>query len=450
VDKISDLRDSFTGDRQDGISDYCRDLFACFARSDQRRWGEVYLRGLMDAPGRRTPANITEKVLGRRAVQPIQQFVNQSTWEPDRVRRYLAERVSDLAAPQAWAVDEVVFPKNGTRSAGVGRQFVGSAGRVVNCQLALATSLVTKEHSLPVNWHLMLPRHWDADEELRGQAHMPEQERFRPRWSYVLESLDEIVGWDVPPAPVLADWSHEPEIETLLMGLEDRNFGYLVEVAAGTLLPVRQLPGRAPGQRNPAGEIAQVLAGRGDRVLLSWQDSPSANRSRYSQFMVAPLGIGPVGAIGRTAAQQLRPRRPRALRQLVVEWPFGRRQPRTYWLTNLPADRLPEAVALAELRHRAAAGHERLRQDFGLNDFEGRSFRGWHHHVTLASAAMGFHTLRELAETDLDEHRLDAELDADLEELESEAELGAELDADLEELETEAELAADLAELDLG
>ncbi|MDH6116722.1 IS701 family transposase [Kitasatospora sp. GAS204B] len=440
--KVSHLRDPFAGDRQDGISEYCRDLFSCFARSDQRRWGEVYLRGLLHAPGRRTPANITEKVLGHRAVQPIQQFVNQSTWASHTVRRYLAERVAGAAAPQAWAVDEVVFPKNGTRSAGVGRQFVGSAGRVVNCQLALATSLVHRGGSLPVNWHLMLPRHWDEDHELRNQAHVPAEERHRPRWSYVLESLDEVLEWNVPPAPVLADWTYEPQIEALLVGLEDRNVGYLVEVGPSTLLPVRQLSGRAPGQRNPAVDVALALGGRAERVALSWQDSPAA-RTRHSQFMVVPLGGGPVGAIGR---QPLRPRRAggyRVQRQLVVEWPFGRPRPRTYWVTNLPADRLADTVALAELRHHVAVSQDRLRQNYGLGDFEGRSFRGWHHHVTLASAALGFHTLQELGDVaDLSAELAAAELDDDQLEAELEEGLEAELEAQLEpDLDRAAELA---------
>ncbi|WP_232247545.1 IS701 family transposase [Kitasatospora azatica] len=382
--KISDLREPLAGDRQDGISDYCRDLFSCFARSDQRRWGEVYLRGLLHAPGRRTPANISEKVLGRRVVQPIQQFVNQSTWEYDNVRRYLAERASTLKAPEAWAFDEVVFPKNGTRSAGVGRQFVGSAGRVMNCQLGLATSMVHGGHGLPVNWHLILPRHWDDDHELRSRAHVPSHERHRPRWSYVLESLDEILEWDVPDAPVLANWSYEPQVEPLLLGLEERGFGYVVEVGPTTLLPVGGAPRRPAARRIPAVEVVQGMRGWSERAVLARPDGPEG-QTRHSQFMIGALGA-------------MQPGMRSATRHLVVEWPFGRPQPRSYWMTNLPADRLADTVALAELRHQVGRSHEKLHEDYGLSDFEGRSFRGWHHHVTLASAALGFHRLQELEE----------------------------------------------------
>ncbi|WP_327067514.1 IS701 family transposase [Kitasatospora sp. NBC_01250] len=386
---ISHRRESFAGERQDEISEFCQGLFAPFARSDQRRWGEVYLRGLLHADGRKTPANISEHVLGRRAVQPIQQFVNQSTWSFESVRRHLAERVCAVTPPEAWAFDEVVFPKNGDRSAGVGRQFVASEGRMMNCQLALAASLVHKAGSLPVNWHLMLPRHWDRDHELRGQAHIPEEERHRPRWSYVLESVDEILHeWNVPIAPILADWSFEHEVEPLLLGLEERGLGYLVEIAASAQLPVRRLGGPAGSYRRPAADLARDLGEHGERAVLAWQDRPE-NRSRHSQFMVGRLPAG--------HHPKLHGAGPRGARHLVVEWPFGRPQPRTYWVTNLPASRLAETVALAELRHKASHGCEKL-QAFGLGDFEGRSFRGWHHHVTLASAALGYHALRELCQ----------------------------------------------------
>ncbi|MFF4342370.1 IS701 family transposase [Kitasatospora sp. NPDC001540] len=404
---ISNLRAPHSGLRQDGISVYCHELFSCFARSDQRRWGEVYLRGLRQADGRKTPANISEQVLGRRTVQPIQQFVNQSTWEVGDVRRRLAELVAAAAAPLAWSVDDVVFAKNGTRSAGVARQFVHAEGRTMNCQLALATSLVLPHGAQPVAWQLALPRHWDTDLALRSQAHVPEEARHLPRWRLLLDSVDEMLGWDVPSAPVLADWSNEKEVEPLLLGLEERGLGYLVQVGAGTVLPActaraqRALPvahGAPPVRRAPAtvrrraAELADELVPQGDRAVLAWRDGPTS-RARPSQFLVVPLSDGRGARRGRFAELV-----PAAPRHLVVEWPFGRSQPRTYWVTDLPVHRLPELVALAELRGRSADAVERLHLDYGLGDFEGRSYRGWHHHVTLVAAAHGYDLLGRMAD----------------------------------------------------
>ncbi|MFD7734663.1 transposase [Kitasatospora phosalacinea] len=283
---------------RDGLSAYCRELFSDFARSDQRGWGEVYLRGLLHAPGRKTPAAISEQVLGRRAVQPIQQFVSQSTWEARDVRRRLAELVGAAAPPQAWSVQDVVFPKNGTRSAGVARQFVATEGRVMNCQLAIATSLVTPYGSQPVDWRLVLPRQWDTDERLRSQAHVPAGVRGLPRHRLVLDSLDGMLDdWDVPVAPVLADWSHEGEAEPLLAGLEERGLDYLVQVGPATVLAAcapgarRAVPtgprGRPTGGGRRAAAVhrrAAELAGEpGARAVLPWRGGPGGRaRPRFS------------------------------------------------------------------------------------------------------------------------------------------------------------------------
>ncbi|MFC1401779.1 MULTISPECIES: IS701 family transposase [Streptacidiphilus] len=385
---ITYLRESRAAERQDEISAYCDELFTIFARSDQRRWGEVYLRGLLSTPGRKTPGAISEQVLGRRTPQPIQQFVNQSTWSARTLRQRLTEQMCAVAPPRAWALDEVVFPKNGNRSVGVARQFAPTQGRVMNCQLALATSLVHAEGSLPVNWRLLMPRSWDGDEELRDAAHVPAHEQSRPRWRYALDSLDEMLGgWDVPVAPVLADWRFEPDARQLLAGLEDRDLHYLVEVGPQTMLPVRPAALRAapPAGASPVASVADGLGRHLDRAVLNWRHHHGARSSR-SQFLVAQLG--------RCAA--VHPRQPARPRHLVLEWPFGHARPRRYWVTDLSAQRLSETIALAELRHHSAHGCDRLHQDYGLGDFEGRSFPGWHHHVTLVSAARGFHALQQL------------------------------------------------------
>lgn len=375
---------------QDPLTGYCADLFSALSRSDQRRWGEVYVRGLLDTDGRKTPARISEQVLGCDAAQPLQQFVSQSPWECADVRRRLAERMFTASAPDAWVIDEVVFPKNGSRSAGVARQFVPTQGRTANCQLALAFSLVTEGASVPVNWRLLMPPHWDDDQQLRGAARVPDGERSQPRWRHVLHGLDEMAGdWGLAPAPVITDWRHEADVASLLDGLETRGFGYLVEVAAGA-----RLGSATPHAGTPAGPMtgADLVHGgarRSARVTLSWSEGVES-RMRQSQFLVVQVP----GAPERTAPNgEHSHRRPR---QLLIEWPAGRPQPRTYWITNLGSHRLPDLVRTAKLRWRSQYDLGRIRDEHGLADFEGRTFRGWHHHVTLASAAHGFQALERL------------------------------------------------------
>ncbi|GAA2318695.1 hypothetical protein GCM10010431_44630 [Streptomyces kunmingensis] len=372
------------------FSAYCQDLFRELARSDQRRWGEVYLRGLIGVPGRKTPTRISEYVLGRRAVQQLQQFIHQSPWDCGPVRRRTAVRMTDAFDIEAWSVDEVVFAKNGDRSVGVARQYAPSQERTVNCQLACAVSLVGSGGGVPVNWRLLLPPRWDHDEQLREGAHVPEDEQSRPRWQYVLQALDEMTEeWLLEPRPVLADWRHEAETEPLLHGLEARGHGYLVQVSPRTAVTMPRPHSALPAVRGTVADLAAHVARRGERTPVGWYD-PVTERQHRSQFLSTPALL--CRAAG--TAPQVRQAHRTSPRHLVTDWPFGRPEPRAYWLTNLPARRIADALPLARLRSSAGEGLRRLHEDFGLGDFEGRSFRGWHHHVTLASAALGFDALR--------------------------------------------------------
>lgn len=375
------------------LSAYCQDLFGTLPRSDQRRWGEVYVRGLLDVPGRKTPARISEQVLGRRAVQQIQQFVNQSPWPCGPVRERLAGQITRAFPAEAWCVDEVVFAKNGDRSVGVARQYAPSLERTVNCQLALATSLVGRHGGVPVSWRMLLPQRWDRDEQLRTQAHVPTDERSRPRWRYILEAVDEMLEeWALEPLPVLVDWRGEGDVAPLLRGLEARGLAYLVQAAPTVAVTLPRPCAGSPHNSGTLLELAVHAAQHRKRMPIAWQDR-ATSRMRQSQVLAMPalLQTEAVGGPGGRAMSTQPPQRPR---HLVTDWPYGRPAPRAYWLTNLPARRLTDVLPLAQLRALSGASLARLQQDFGLADFEGRSFRGWHHHVTLASVALGFDALR--------------------------------------------------------
>ncbi|UWE09222.1 IS701 family transposase [Actinacidiphila bryophytorum] len=386
----------------DGLSEYCARLFSQFTRSDQRRWGEVYIRGLLDADGRKTPARISEHVLGHKAPQQLQQFVSQSPWDYSFVRRHLAEWVASAMPPAVWSVDEVMFPKNGTHSAGVGRQFVSSEGRTVNCQLALAASLVSEAGSVPVNWRLLMPPHWDADPALRSAARIPETEQYRPRWQHVLAAVDEMArDWALAPAPVLVSWKYEAQVGRLLGGLEARGLPYLVEIGPGTPVtgrsprPRGRVASAVSGQEVPctAAELALAARHHSGRATLAWREGVESY-VRSSQFMAAQ-----VPHAGDAMTSEGHVRRLVRPRQLLMEWPEGTTEPSSYWLTNLGSRRMPELVSAAKLRWRSRYDLARLREECGLLDFEGRSFRGWHHHVTLASAAHGFRVLGRVGDS---------------------------------------------------
>ncbi len=378
------------------LSGFCQDLFSSFARSDQRRWGEVYVRGLYSLPGRKTIRRISDHVVGWRADQSLQQFVNQSPWSWEPVRGALAREVASTLRPRALVLAEAVFPKNGASSVGVAKQFAPSCQRMLNCQLGLAVFLACDEGCVPVDWRLQLPREWDEDNGRRARSRVPLAERHRPRWVHAMEMLDELLGgWDLPALPVLVDARYERHVEALLRGLESRGLHYVVQVSEDT--PVAGgMPAAALGAPQPqtAGELVRQ-ARRLGRMTMNWRETVHG-QAAISQFVLAPLAAAGRGPTPPTRLH-------RGTRQVLAERVAGRMQPDLIHLTNITQARLPDLVHLVRRHRDAAEALARLHDESGLADFEGRSFRGWHHHVTLASVAHAYRVIQEVGRTEADD-----------------------------------------------
>jgi SRSO17 transposase len=358
----------------DTISDFCRQAFVSLPRSDQRRWGELYVRGLVTIPGRKTVRRIAELAGHPSADQSLQQFVNQSPWDWAPVRSEVGRLLAASSPVEAWIAAEVAFPKNGDSSVGVGTQYVGPAARTLHCQLALALFLSGDQFCCPVNWRLMLPKTWDEDPHRRRRSHLPADERHRPCWQHMLDVLDETVAWGLPPRPVLADRRHDPAVQHLLRGLQERGLPYLVRVGDEHPVTVAGRPVRAAdAQRAPLRERLSLVT-----------PGAAGGRAVSSHFVAIPLS---------TAG--LRPARPARARHdpwLVSRRPGGGGRPTGLWLTNLDHD-LGKVVRMTRLLDQHRRQHAEFERGSGLHHFEGRSFRGWHHHVTLTSAAYAYRLL---------------------------------------------------------
>lgn len=374
------------------LAGFCRDRLSALARSDQRHWGEMYVRGLVTVPGRKSIRRICDTVVGARADQCLQQFVNQSTWQWEPVRHNLADHLTAMIAPKAWVVHDAVFPKNGANSVGVDRQYVPAAGRVLNCQVGLTVMLASDSVACPVNWRLLLPRSWDEDQRRRDRAHLPAAQRHRPRWQVMLEAVEEMRhGWRLAPAPVVADVTDELDVEPLLRAMEERGLGYLLRV--GQRVPAGSA--RATGGRVlTVGELA-LLAVRPAARTLNWQIR-TAGRVATTRFVTSPV---PSESDAPRYGNVRMARRYQPPRHLLAQWTVGRNMPRATWLTNLDVARLPQLIDLVKLNGVAGDDLARMRDDVGLQHFEGRSYRGWHHHVTLAAIAYAYRLGRELDES---------------------------------------------------
>jgi hypothetical protein len=377
----------------DGLSEFCHNLFFSFARSDQRRWGELYVRGLLTVPGRKTVKKISDLVAGGGVEQCLQQFVNQSTWDWGAVRRDLATQMVSELEPVAWVVKEIVFPKNGDSSVGVARQFAHSTGRVLNCQRAIAIFLVGARGCCPVNWRLALPPAWDQDSSRREAVRVPEDERCLPIWRHVLDALDEMVTvWGLPPAPVVADIRFEQDADALTAGLESLGLNFVVQVAGSSPAMVVKSGPSAPLTLSFSDVITHSLKRSSIAMSTTWQ-IPAARPGR-SPFIVTSLPADASAGLPMPRARQAtRPVRSRMQccsrrpRFVAAEWSAARRCAKSIWLTTLDAFRQPSMVELTELSDQVDSELHDFYANTGLLHFEGRSFPGWQHYVTLVSIA---------------------------------------------------------------
>lgn len=339
------------------LHDHCDSVLASLSRVDQRRWGEVYVRGLIFCEGRRSIKHIAAHV-GGCSEQSLQQFVNQSPWDPEPVRRQLATALARALEPTAWVLEEIAFAKHGKQSAAIERQFIPSQGRVRNCQRGAVAMLASPQATATVNWRLAIPRSWDTDTTRRRGAHIPAHERHQPYWKYHVDMLDDMSGdWGIPLVPVLVDARQCEATDPLVGALEGRGLEYLVRVT-----------GHARTTRRPVQEA------RPTRTTVVWQP-PTQPHPVRSQFATVPASPA---------------------RSMLLEWKLGAPTPRAYWLTNMTDRTAAELGALAKIVPKAQHDLAHLTESVGLGHHEGRSFGGWHHHVTLVSAAQSFKVLQDL------------------------------------------------------
>ena len=382
-------------------------IFESLPRKDQRARGQCYLRGLMLDGRRKSIEPMTARLGGEVHYQALHHFVAVSPWDWRPVRRRLAERLVAELQPTAWAVDDTGFPKDGDHSVGVQRQYCGTLGKTANCQLGVSVNAVTEQASCPLDWRLFLPECWDDDAERRAASHVPARVRHRPKWQLVLDMVDELGTWGLVPPVLVADAGYG-EAGEFRQGLDDREIGYVVQVKADTsAYPEQVHPTTAPytgrgrrprlryRDRPPSLKQLALAAGPQAGIELIWRrGSKGLQRGRFLALRVRPAGVTPrrqAAARADGAGWEL------PVRWLLVEWPANKAEPVKYWLSNLPETTpLVELVRLGKLRWRVEQDYRELKGALGLDHFEGRSWTGWHHHVSLVSVAHGFLTLERL------------------------------------------------------
>ncbi|WEB45487.1 transposase [Streptomyces yunnanensis] len=361
------------------IGGFAEEVFKSLPRVDQRRWAAAYLRGLLVMPGRKVPQHLAVTVPDpHTATHSLRRFVNSSPWDWSAPREALACMAAEALPVQAWTIGAAVIPKRGSHSVGVHRRFDADAGRVRNCQMGVGLFLASHAWSLPVDWQIAIDRVWSGDAERRRRSRLPHGVVEQPLWAYALELIDRLAA--ARPAdrtPVVAGACDPADVTQLAAALTRRGMDFLIQVSPGQ--PVVPLSGPDSG---PLG-AEQCLRRHGRRYPFPAVASsqPPAPRSALGSTLVR-LPSGRHGVA-----------RARSVYRLWWQQGKSERATNRLWFTSLTGAGPGECLSL--LRHLSAtrAAVRRLSEDFGLRDFEGRSYPGWHHHMTLVSAAYAYRCL---------------------------------------------------------
>lgn len=374
------------------------DLLEPVGRSERRHWGGVYVRGLL-LDGERKSIEPMAQRLPEGNVQAMQQFVGQSPWDWAPVWERLARRMTaELEPDAAWIVDDTGFPKQGTHSVGVERQYSGTLGTIGNCQVAVSLHHVGEQGSTVLGWRLYLPESWATDEERRAEAGIPAEIAFKTKWQLALEIIDQARDWGLPPRVVVADCGYGDPTE-FRDELETRSLAYVLGISSNVGLwaeppkariPTRQKRGAPPklfdyGEQRPTSAAALARQAKGWKKVRWRQGTKGWLESRFLALRVQP------------SHGFVRGEPPHKEVWLLAEWPDGEAEPTKYFLCDLPASyTIRRLVRLVKCRWKIEQGYQQLKEELGLDHYEGRTWAGWHHHVTLVMLAYAFLTLETL------------------------------------------------------
>ncbi|GAA2780605.1 IS701 family transposase [Saccharopolyspora taberi] len=344
-------------------------LFATLRRKDQREKAVNYVRGILRAEGRKSMSNIAELLGGRAPEQAMHHFISSSTWDWRPIREALAGYLDEVLRPTVSVVTSVTIPKWGEHSVGVNREFLSEYGKVVNFQRAFCSSVATEEVSAPVDWTLFVPEAWGG-ERVRGRtaeaANNPAADRLLAG-----AALDTVRAGPSQHLPVLVD-AREFDARSVLRELVAERSSWMVRVPED----FRVLPHDPKVPRYGVGpvrvsELSASVKGLARRV--EWSGPGSRNNAALVVAVWVLIGDEP----GRPGQPLL----------LLADWSEGQLRPGGFWLTDMGRETPEHLLQLAKSAARVEKDLVETGEQVGFRDFKGRSFPGWHRHMTLASVA---------------------------------------------------------------
>ena len=387
------------------FSAYVERLSTALEHRDRERPFRAYCAGLLGTEGRKSveplaAATAPSRVSGQH--QSLLHFVGQSEWSDAavlaEVRACVLPAMEQHGPIQAWIIDDTSFPKQGRHSVGVARQYCGQLGKRANCQTAVTLSLANHHASLPVGYRLYLPKEWAEDAPRREQARVPDDIVFETKPAIALGLIKQALAQNLPRGFVLTDTGYGSDT-AFRDAVTELGLPYITGVGPTTSVwppgvrPLAQTkPWRGKGprpllrlrrddERKPTSvkELALGLPEQAWQVIEWREGSNDVLEGRFARVRVH-------AAHRDNLRSELRPEE-----WLVIEWPETEAEPTKYWLSTLPED-IPfdMLVDAIKLRWRIERDYQELKQEVGLGHYEGRGWRGFHHHATLCIAAYGF------------------------------------------------------------
>jgi SRSO17 transposase len=384
---------------------YVEALVAVIGHADRAEPLNDYCVGLL-MPGERKSVEPMAAIVAPARVsakhQSLLHPVRQAPWSDEavlqKIRELILPGIERQGRIEAWIVDDIGFSKKGSHSDGVARQYCGRLGKQDNCQVAVTLSIANHSASLPIAYRLYLPETWANDAARRKKTHVPKDIRFKTKPQIALDQIRAAHADGVAPGIVLADAGYGANSD-FRAGVSALNLPYVVGIQS---TPSVWPPGQAPLHASQAMEWPrpaplQRAARRRTHKPVSVKDlalslGKKAWRSvTWREGSNAPLASRFAAVRVHLAARDYKRTTPHPVEWLLVEWPEGEAAPTKYWLSTLPEDTpLATLVDYAKLRWRIERDYEELKGELGLSHYEGRGWRGFHHHATLCIAAYGF------------------------------------------------------------
>ena len=370
-------------DRQEPLKDYCKGLLLPGER-----------KSIEPMAARLDPDNV------QALRQSLHHLVAKAPWSDEALLKQVRSQVFPAMKKHgpvvAWIVDDTGFPKKGKHSVGVARQYCGQTGKQDNCRVAVSLSVATWSSSLPVAYRLYLPKEWAEDSQRREKTEVPTEVQFQTKPEIALDQIRAAVAAELDRGVVLADaaYGNNTDFRDELTRLK---LQYVLGVQGSTTV---WEPGKQPLPAKPRGKM-----GRPTRLLqrtaehhpvtikqlamnlpssafknITWREGVDRKlQSRFASVRVRP------------AHRDYEKAEPHAEEWLLIEWPKEEAEPIRYWLATLPPGTpLKALVKIAKHRWIIERDYQELKQELGLGHFEGRNWRGFHHHATLCIAAYGF------------------------------------------------------------